>query len=126
MDIFDFMDCGGCPHYTDLAGRSWGDPDYCYPPDSACADGDFGDVYPCERMLSRIADGLRDGDFQFGSYELIESSYLLGAGRPDYLEALAAWPDVDWSASPYWQIFYDERKPIGFDSAKEVCYKLFR
>jgi hypothetical protein len=64
-DIFDWIDCEDCPHYEFYEGRTEGDPDSCYPDEAECSDGDFGNDHPCERMLSRIEEGLEDGDFNF-------------------------------------------------------------
>jgi hypothetical protein len=64
------------------------------PGEAECFDGDFGNDHPCERMLSRI--------------------------KEDYWDVLGTWPDVDWSKRPYWQIFYDETAPVGFDTVEEV------
>jgi hypothetical protein len=127
MDIWDFVDCGGCLRYGQVNGRVGGDPSRCYPVKEKCFDGDFGNEYPCERMLSRIEEGLRDGDFMSADFELVESEYMLSPGnRSDYSNEFAAWPAIDWGSRPYWQLFYDEREPIGFDSALEVYDKVFR
>jgi hypothetical protein len=104
MNIFDYMDCEGCPHCVERAGRTGGDPDDCRPPEFVCNDGDFGGDYPCERMLARIEEGIDDAEFD------TESSALMA---------------TPWSAYPYWQIFYDGRAPAGFGSLEEVCKAIF-
>jgi hypothetical protein len=60
-DIFEWIDCEDCPYYRFHQGRTWGDPDDCYPDEVECLDGD----YPCDRMIARIEEGLQDGDFAF-------------------------------------------------------------
>lgn len=126
MDIFDFMDCVGCSHYRFYKGRVWGDPYNCYPDEAECVDGDFGSDHPCDRMLSRIEEGLADGDFGFSRSYLVNSWCLTDPGTKDaYWDVSGAWPDVDWSGHRYWRIFYDETEPVGFDTAEEVYDNVF-
>jgi hypothetical protein len=126
-DIFDFMDCEGCPHYKFHAGRTWGDPDSCYPDESECTDGDFGNDYPCERMLSRIEECIEDGDFGFSLSYLVSSWRLTDPEtKEDYQDVLEAQPDTDWTKHPYWRIFYDETDPVGFDTAGEIYTEVFQ
>jgi hypothetical protein len=77
-------------------------------------------------MLSRIEEGLQDGDFGFSLSYLVNSWCLTESEtKEDYWDVLEAWPDVDWSKHPYWRIFYDETAPTGFDTAKEVYEEVF-
>jgi hypothetical protein len=123
MDIFEWFDCTDCPCYRFHKGRTAGDPDRCYPDEAACADGDFGNEYPCSRMLSRIEEGLRNTDFGFPLSYLVEGRRLT---EKEYWDVLEAWPDVEWTTHPYWQVFYDETVPVGFDSVEEVYEEVFR
>jgi hypothetical protein len=126
-DIWDFMDCEGCPYYKFHEGRAWGDPDSCYPDEDECLDGDFGNEYPCERMLSRLEEGLQDGDFNFSSSYLVNAWCLTESGtKEDYQDVLGAWPEIDWSKHLYWRIFYDATTPVGFDTAEEVYKEVFQ
>jgi hypothetical protein len=126
-DIWDFMDCRDCTCYKFHRGRTEGDPDRCYPDEAECFDGDFGSDYPCGRMLSRIEEGLQDGDFEFSLYYLVNSRLLTDPEtKEDYWDVLEAWPDIDWGKHPYWQIFYDETAPAGFDTAEEVYEEVFQ
>jgi hypothetical protein len=78
-------------------------------------------------MLSRIEEGLRDGDFGFSLSYLVNRWCLTDSEtKEDYWDVLAAWPEVDWSKHRYWQIFYDETAPVGFDTAKEVYKEVFQ
>jgi hypothetical protein len=121
------MDCEGCPYYKFHKGRTWGDPDSCYPDEAECSDGDFGNDHPCERMLSRIKEGLEDGDFGFSLSFLISRWNLADSEiKEDYWDVLSAWPDVDWDEHPYWRIFYDETDPVGFDTIEEVYEEVFQ
>jgi hypothetical protein len=127
MDIFNFFDCEDCPDYELYRGRTEGDPNSCYPDEAECTDGDFGNDYPCERLLSRIEVGLEDGDFGFSRSYLVNNWCLTDPEtREDYWDVLSAWPDVDWDLHPYWQIFYDETAPVGFDTAEEVYKEVFQ
>jgi hypothetical protein len=56
MDWDDWDDCEDCPYYRRHKGRTSGDPDDCYPDEDECLDGDFGDDYLCERVLSRLEE----------------------------------------------------------------------
>jgi hypothetical protein len=126
-DIFSWMDCGGCPYYRFHRGRTGGDPDTCCPDEAECLDGDFGSNHPCDRMISRIEEGLRDGDFAFSLSYLVNSWCLTDPEtKDDYWDVLAAWPDIDWSEHPYWQIFYGTESPAGFDTAEEVYEEVFQ
>ncbi|MDR1095480.1 MAG: hypothetical protein LBL31_03750 [Spirochaetaceae bacterium] len=126
-DIFDWIDCEDCPSYEFYEGRTEGDPDSYYPGEAECSDGDFGNGHPCERMLSRIEEGLEDGDFDFPRYYLLNSRYLTGSEtKEDYWDELSAWPDTDWATHPYWQIFYDKTAPAGFDTVEEVYEGVFQ
>jgi hypothetical protein len=126
-DIWDFMDCGDCPYYKVRKGRTGGDPDDCYPDEAECSDGDFGNDHPCGRMLSRIAEGLQDGDFGFSLSYLVNAWRLTESEtKEDYWDVLGAWPDIDWSEHPCWQIFYDETAPVGFDTVEEVYREVFQ
>jgi hypothetical protein len=90
-NIWDFIDCEGCPCYEFYKGRTEGDPDSCYPDEAKCSDGDFGNDYPCERMLSRIEEGLEDGDFGFSLFYLVNSKYLTDSEtKEDYWDVLSA------------------------------------
>jgi hypothetical protein len=78
-------------------------------------------------MLSRIEEGLRDGDFSFSLSYLVNSWCLTESEtKEDYWDVLEAWPDVDWSKHPYWQIFYDATAPVGFDTVGEVYAEVFQ
>jgi hypothetical protein len=126
-DIFDFMDCEGCPCHKVSMGKTWGDPDTCCPGEVECFDGDFGNGYPCSRMLSRIEEGLRDGDFAFARSYLVNAWCLTDPEiKENYRDVLAAWPDVAWDKHPYWRIFYDETSPMGFNTAAEVYKEVFQ
>jgi hypothetical protein len=73
-------------------------------------------------MISRIEEGLQDGDFNFSRYYLVDAWCLSDLEtKDDYWDVLAAWPDIDWSSHRYWQIFYDSTDPVGFDTA-EAAY----
>jgi hypothetical protein len=125
-NIFDFMDCEDCSHYKVYKGRTQGDPYNCYPGEAECSDGDFGSYHPCERMLSRIEEGLSDGDFAFSLSYLVSSRCLTEPETKEcYWDVIEAWPGVDWNGHPYWQIFYDETAPRGFDTATEVYEEVF-
>jgi hypothetical protein len=127
MNIFDFMDCEGCPHYKFHKGGTWGDPDSYYPDESECSDGDFGNDHPCGRVLSRIEEGIRDGDFGFSLSYLVSARCLTDPEMKEvYRDVLGAWPDIDWSKYRYWQIFYDDTAPAGFDTVKEVYEEVFQ
>jgi hypothetical protein len=78
-------------------------------------------------MIRRVEEGLSGREFDnerfvLASLENLTNSYY-ASGR--YAEELGAWPDVDWSAHPYWQIFHSDAAPIGFDTPEEVCEKVF-
>jgi hypothetical protein len=78
-------------------------------------------------MLSRIEEGLQDGDFGFSLSYLVNGRCLTESGaKEDYWDVLSAGPDVDWTRHPYWQIFYDEIAPVGFDTVREVYEEVFR
>jgi hypothetical protein len=78
-------------------------------------------------MLSRIEEGLQDGDFAFSLSYLVNSRCLTDPEtREGYWDVLGAWPDVDWTKHPYWRIFYDETAPVGFDTVKKVYEEIFR
>jgi hypothetical protein len=62
-DIFDFMDCEGCPSYSRREARLTPDPYYSELGEAECSDEGFGESRPCERMLARIEEGVRGGDF---------------------------------------------------------------
>jgi hypothetical protein len=126
MDIFSFMDCEGCPHYSVRRGSASGDPDSCWLDEAECSDGDFGNDRPCERMLSRIKEGLEDGDFGFSrSFLLTRWHFADITIREIYWDVLSAWPDVDWDSHAYWQLFYDTTDPVGFDTVEEVYEEVF-
>jgi hypothetical protein len=126
-DIFNWIDCEGCPHYTLRRGRTWGDPDDCYPDEAECFDGDFGNAHPCDRMLSRIEEGLRDGDFDFSRSYLVNAWCLTDPEtKEDYQDVLDAWPGIAWNEHPYWQIPYGRTDPVGFDTVEEVYAEVFQ
>ncbi|MDR1073824.1 MAG: hypothetical protein LBL45_09155 [Treponema sp.] len=126
-DIWDFIDCEGCPHYRFRKRRTRGDPDRCCPDEAECSEGDFGDERPCGRTLSRIEEGLRDGDFGFSLSYLIDSRSLTDSETKEGCwDVLEARPDVDWGKRPYWRVFYDETAPIGFDTAEEAYEEVFQ
>jgi hypothetical protein len=78
-------------------------------------------------MLSRIREGLDDGDFGFSRSYLVSSWYLTESeAKEGYWDVLGSWPDIDWTEHPYWQIFYDETAPVGFDTAAEVYREVFQ
>jgi hypothetical protein len=78
-------------------------------------------------MLSRIEEGLQDGDFGFSLSYLVNAWCLTDPEtKEDYWDVLGAWPDIDWSKHPYWQIFYDDTAPVGFDTAAEVYAAVFQ
>jgi hypothetical protein len=125
-DIWEFMDCEGCPCYEFHGGVTEGDPDGCYPDEAECSDGDFGNDHPCDRMLSRIEEGLEEGEFCFARYYFVNGWCLTDPEtKSGYWDVLEAWPDIDWNAHLYWQIFYDETAPVGFDTAREVYEEVF-
>jgi hypothetical protein len=127
VDIFDFMDCVDCPYYKFHKGRTGGDPDSCYPDEAECSNGDFGNDYPCERMRSRIKEGLQDGDFDFSLSCLVNAWCLTDPEtKEEYSAVLEAWPDINWSEHPYWRVFYDDTAPMGFDTVEEVYAEVFR
>jgi hypothetical protein len=126
-DIWDFMDCEDCPYYEFHRGVTEGDPDSCYPDETECRDGDFGNDHPCDRMLSRIEEGVRDGDFSFSLSYLIDAKDLTGPEAEKYYwDVLEAWPGIDWNSHCYWLIFYDATNPQGFDTAKEIYTEVFQ
>jgi hypothetical protein len=125
-EIWDYMDCVGCSSFKLYVGKTQGDPYNCYPDESECSEGDFGRNYLCSRILARLGEGLRDGDFSFSNSFLTEARYLTDPEmRSDYADVLEARPDVDWSEHSYWQIFYDATAPEGFDTLKEIYEKVF-
>jgi hypothetical protein len=72
-------------------------------------------------MRSRIEEGLQDGGFGFSRFYVVDRGCLTDPEtRGDYAEVLAAWPDIDWKEHPYWQLFYDDTAPAGFDTVREV------
>jgi hypothetical protein len=78
-------------------------------------------------MLSRIEEGLQDGDFGFSLSYLVDARCLTESETKDaYWDVLGTWPDIDWSKHPYWQIFYDDTAPVGFDTAEEVYAGVFQ
>jgi hypothetical protein len=78
-------------------------------------------------MLSRIEEGLQDGDFEFSSSYLVSSWCLTEPETKDvYSDVLAAWPGIDWSKHLYWRIFYDETDPVPLDTARQVYEEVFQ
>jgi hypothetical protein len=78
-------------------------------------------------MLSRIEEGLQDGDFDFAWSCLVSAGHLTDPEMgEDYWIVLEAWPDIDWSRHRYWRIFYDGTAPAGFDTAEEVYREVFQ
>jgi hypothetical protein len=75
-------------------------------------------------MLSRIEEGLEDGDFDFSQYYFVNSRCLTDSDTKE--DVLSAWPDVDWTEHLYWQIFYNGKAPIGFNTAEEVYGWVFQ
>jgi hypothetical protein len=78
-------------------------------------------------MLSRIEEGLRDGDFYFNLSFLAETEHLTDpAMKEDYEYVFKACPGVAWDAHRYWQVFYDgETAPIGYDTPEAVYEGVF-
>jgi hypothetical protein len=77
-------------------------------------------------MLARIAEGLEDGDFGFSTFCLVTAGCLTDPEMKEgYGDVLGAWPDTDWSGHPYWQVFYDETAPVGFDTVEAVYAGVF-
>jgi hypothetical protein len=76
-------------------------------------------------MLSRIEEGLQDDEFNFSRFYLVDR-WRLADCEEEYWDVLGAWPDIDWSKHPYWQIFYDETAPAGFDTVREVYREVFQ
>jgi hypothetical protein len=125
-EIWDYMDCVGCNSFKLHVGKTQGDPYDCYPDESECSEGDFGRKYLCSRMLARLEEGLRDGDFSFCNSFLTEGRYLSDPEmRYAYADVLEACPGVDWGGHSYWQIFYDKTAPVGFDTLEDIYEKLF-
>jgi hypothetical protein len=78
-------------------------------------------------MLSRVEEGLEDGDFGFSRYYLVNAWCLTDPETKDgYWDVLESWPDIDWSKHPYWRIFYDTTAPVGLDTVEEVYAEVFR
>ncbi|MDR1315685.1 MAG: hypothetical protein LBK13_02325 [Spirochaetales bacterium] len=125
-EIWDFMDCEGCPRNKCNGSKALEGPGGRRPKEE-CSRESFGGSYPCERMLSRIEEGLRDGDFGFSASYLVSGWCLTDPEtKNDYWDVRGAWPDIDWAGHRYWQIFYDETRPSGFDTAMEVYRKVFQ
>jgi hypothetical protein len=107
-----------------IRGRVSGDPDSCYPEEERCAEGGFDGDHLCKRMIAAIEEGIQNGVFDGWEFDVVSAAWMQSdEAREFYRESPMELPDVDWSAHPYWQLFYDERAPIGFDTIAEVYRK---
>jgi hypothetical protein len=116
------IDCDVCQRYVNGVERGYSSS---YPPEELCTDGDFGNDYPCERMVVRFEEGVGGGDFDTESYVLIERADATNLDAQKVLgDAVRDWSAVDWSAHPYWQLFWDGSAPVWFDSAADAITKV--
>jgi hypothetical protein len=76
-------------------------------------------------MIERFEEGVGGGDFDTESYVLIERADATDLDAQKVLgDAVRDWSAVDWRAHPYWQLFWDGRAPVWFDSAADAITEL--
>lgn len=137
MDIFDYIDCEDCNSYTHTPARLTADPYYSEPTNDECADGDFGVKHPCERMINRIEEGIRDGDFDDVSMLTTFRDLQHGSlNTRDFLETDQKdkenpqwYQEFDFSTAPFWWMPLDyespENEPHPFNTVEEVYDEFF-
>jgi hypothetical protein len=105
MDIFDWMDCVGCPFYKHYAARLTADPYYSEPEESECSDGNYGNDHACSRMKWVINNMISDGQFETGSGYFIESECAKRIQQDDADCDVEPWfMEFDFSSAPFWWI----------------------
>jgi hypothetical protein len=119
-DIFDYLNCRSCPSFHHTPAKIWGDPDSCYPEESECGDGDFGQEYMCGRIADAIENGIMNGEFSSGEGYLATADVMLDAPQADR-EALG----TDFTTADFWLVFYDERPPVPLKNIEEVYNACF-
>jgi hypothetical protein len=138
MYIFDFIDCEDCVCRKHRSAHLTADPYYSEPAESECRDGDFGEEHPCDRMLSRIDEGIRDGDFDGAA--MLDRNGELQRGNiaaREYLEEDKMDPEnpswykeADFSSAPYWWVPDNcgaaDNEPYPLGSLEEVFDEFFR
>ena len=114
-DVLDIVNCSGCPSFHRTPAKIWGDPDTCYPEESRCTDGDFGQEYICGEIADAIEEGIMNGEFSNNNGYLATAEFMLDAPQAER-EALGA----DFTAADFWLVFYDERPPVQLKNIEEV------
>jgi hypothetical protein len=130
MRIEELMDCEECEELHHIPGRTWGDPDSCYPDEDVCGKG-APESGPCERMLGAIEDTIRDGGFETSAGFMASGEFLAGCALEDTGfsgESPPVWwgkGTADFSSAPYWFIsFSPDVLPVAYKDA-EAIYKEF-
>jgi hypothetical protein len=128
IDIFEVMDCDGCPSRIRIPGRAWGDPNRCYPGEIVCGE-DALDHGPCGRMVSAIENLLYDGELytesgRFWSRECLRDMRQSGEWEewdmPEHLR------EYDFSRAPFWHIRDGDGIPTLYNGIAEVFHACFR
>jgi hypothetical protein len=112
VKIFDIMDCEDCDSLRHIPGRTWGDPDSCFPSEDTCRE-DAPDDGPCDRMLGAIRDYINDGQFELSSGYMHTSEFLASIEGNEMLEDYGfSIEGLDFSSALYFFIPYDSSKAI--------------
>jgi hypothetical protein len=125
------MDCEGCDSLHHIPGRTWGDPDSCFPPEDICRK-DAPDNGPCDRMLGAIHDCINDSEF-VTAYGTINTAELLTseAGKEVLDECNIPEGKFDFSSASYWwlPVMYDpsdtSTEPVPYKDEAEVYEEWF-
>jgi hypothetical protein len=113
------MTCEECDKFHWYAERLTADPYNSSPADAECADGDFGERYPCGRMLDalekRIAAGLETEEGRFYTRDALASLW----------EETRGGVDLRYKEHPYWWIDEEGERPKAYDTLAEIYEEWF-
>jgi len=115
MHIEDIIDCRDCESYKVVSGRTWGDPDKCYPAETLCAEG-ASVSSPCDRMRGAVNDLILDGQLGDLLGYFIDAAWAKQVQQGDAGCDVEPWfMEFDFSSSAFWFIPYEEGKsPIPY------------
>jgi hypothetical protein len=131
MSIDEIMDCVGCEDLHHIQGRTWGDPDSCYPDEDTCGKG-APENGPCGRMLGAIEDMIHDGELETSAGFMASGEFLAGCTLEDIGfsdESPPLWWDSGLScissASYYFISFDPDVCPVMYKDVESVYKEFF-
>jgi hypothetical protein len=118
-------DCGNCENRKHIPGRTWGDPDSCYPPEDVCKK-DAPEGGPCERMLDAVHGMILDGRLDMADGYFIDRDWALQIQQGDASADIDPWfTTFDFSGSLYWFLPYNSGAPLACKDIEAVYRKVF-